>query len=58
MRLPLILPAALSPEQPALHDDIRAGIAAHFKGFAAIRDDGALIGPWNPWLHELRFGKP
>jgi 4-carboxymuconolactone decarboxylase len=33
------------------------GIAAHFKGFAAIRDDGALMGPWNPWLHQLRFGK-
>jgi len=23
-----------------------------------IRDDGALLGPWNPWLHEPKFGKP
>jgi 4-carboxymuconolactone decarboxylase len=58
MRLPLIPPAALSPEQRALYDDMRAGIAANCKGFAAIRDDGALMGPWNPWLHEPRFGKP
>ena len=28
-----------------------------FKGFVAIRDDGALLGPWNPWLHEPSFGK-
>jgi len=58
MRLPLIPPAALSEEQRALYDDMRAGIAASFKGFSAIREDGALMGPWNPWLHEPGFGKP
>ena len=21
-------------------------------------DDGALLGPWNPWIREPRFGKP
>ena len=21
------------------------------------RDDGALMGPWNPWLHEPAIGK-
>jgi 4-carboxymuconolactone decarboxylase len=23
-----------------------------------MRDDGALAGPWNPWLQEPRIGKP
>jgi hypothetical protein len=23
-----------------------------------MRDDGALLGPWNPWLQEPKFGKP
>jgi len=58
MRLPLIPPAQLTPEQRALYDDMREGIKANFKGFATIREDGALMGPWNPWLHEPAFGKP
>lgn len=58
MRLPLLSPDQLDPEQRALHADMRAGIEQNFKGFAAIREDGALMGPWNPWLHEPRFGKP
>jgi len=37
---------------------MRKGIKTHFKGFATIREDGALMGPWNPWLHEPHFGKP
>lgn len=58
MRLPLIPPEQLTPEQKPLYDDMRAGIDSNFKGFAAVRDDGALMGPWNPWLHEPVFGKP
>src|SRR5208283_4321080 len=58
MRLPLLPPSRLSPEQHALYDDMRKGIKTHFKGFATIREDGALMGPWNPWLHEPHFGKP
>jgi 4-carboxymuconolactone decarboxylase len=23
-----------------------------------MRRDGTLMGPWNPWLHEARIGKP
>jgi 4-carboxymuconolactone decarboxylase len=57
MRLPPIAPADLTPEQRSLYDDMREGIAESFKGFVAIRDDGALLGPWNPWLHEPSFGK-
>src|SRR5262249_60362029 len=38
--------------------DMRAGIEQNFRGFKAIAESGALIGPWNPWLHEPKFGKP
>jgi 4-carboxymuconolactone decarboxylase len=58
MRLPIIPPANLNPEQEALYEDMREGIARNFQGFVNIRDDGALLGPWNPWLHEPQFGKP
>src|SRR5260221_8972716 len=58
MRLPIIPPANLSSEQKPLYDDIREGIAKNFQGFINIRDDGALLGPWNPWIHEPQFGKP
>jgi 4-carboxymuconolactone decarboxylase len=58
MRLPLIAPADLTPEQRPVYDDMRSGIEANFKGFASIADNGALMGPWNPWLHEPKFGKP
>jgi hypothetical protein len=34
------------------------GISKSFQGFIAMRKDGALMGPWNPWLHEARIGKP
>ena len=57
MRLPLIVPADLTPEQKALYDDIRKGIASNFNAIKAVRDDGALMGPWNPWLHEPGIGK-
>ncbi len=59
MRLNLLPPDQLDPEQHRLHADMRAGIERNFKGFAAIREpDGALMGPWNPWLHWPKFGGP
>lgn len=58
MRLPLIPPAELTGEQRPLAADMREGIARSFKGFSAVRDDGTLLGPWNPWLHEPAFGGP
>ena len=58
MRLPLIAPAELSPEQRSVYDNMRAGIEQNFKGFKTIAENGALMGPWNPWLHEPKFGKP
>ena len=58
MRLPIIAPAELTAEQKPLYDDMQDGIARNFQGFVNIRDDGALLGPWNPWIHEPKFGKP
>lgn len=57
MRLPLIAPADLTDEQRPLYDDMRAGIERGFRGFATQREDGALMGPWNPWLHEPKIGR-
>ncbi|MGH6645362.1 carboxymuconolactone decarboxylase family protein [Aquabacterium sp.] len=57
MRLPLIPPQDLTPEQKPLYDDMRKGIASHFNAFKVEREDGALMGPWNPWLHEPTIGK-
>jgi 4-carboxymuconolactone decarboxylase len=58
MRLPLIPPTELSPKQRFLYDDMHEGISESFQGFIAMRKDGGLMGPWNPWLHEARIGKP
>ena len=58
MRLSLIARDDLSPEQRPIYDDMRAGIEKHFQGFKTIAENGALIGPWNPWLHHPKFGKP
>lgn len=56
MRLPFIPPAELSAEQRPLYEDMHAGIQKGFNAFVAIRDDGALMGPWNPWIHQPRMG--
>jgi 4-carboxymuconolactone decarboxylase len=58
MRLPIIPPSGLNAEQQPLYEDMRLGIAANFQGFVNVRDDGALLGPWNPWIQEPKFGKP
>ena len=57
MRLPLIAPHDLTPEQKPLYDAMRKGIASNFNAFKTEREDGALMGPWNPWLHEPAIGK-
>src|ERR1700691_885715 len=58
MRVPVTPPSALTAEQKPIYDDMRGGIEAKFRGFIAIRDDGALLGPWNPWIREPKFGGP
>ncbi len=61
MRLPLIPPAELTAAQKPLYDDMKKGIGAHFNAFLTLAPAGtpeadALMGPWNPWLHEPRIG--
>jgi 4-carboxymuconolactone decarboxylase len=58
MRLPLLPPASLSAEQKKLYDDMVAVIEANFGELVARREDGALIGPFNGWLHFPQFGGP
>jgi 4-carboxymuconolactone decarboxylase len=58
MRLPLLPPASLSPDQKNLYDDMADVIAKNFGELIARRSDGALIGPFNAWLHFPQFGKP
>ena len=57
MRLPPLAPARLSPEQKDLYETLRRGIAERFSGFEAVRGDGALLGPFNAWLHEPAIGR-
>jgi 4-carboxymuconolactone decarboxylase len=58
MRLPLLSPASLSPDQQDLYDDMVAVVEKNFGELVARRNDGALIGPFNAWLHFPQFGKP
>ena len=58
MRLPLLPPASLSPDQQSLYDDMVDVIEENFGELVARRSDGALIGPFNAWLHFPQFGKP
>ncbi|HEY2048947.1 MAG TPA: carboxymuconolactone decarboxylase family protein [Caulobacteraceae bacterium] len=57
MRLPLLPPDQLSDAQRPLYDAFRKQIDAGFTGFQAVRDDGALLGPWSVWIHEPAVGE-
>ncbi|WP_118136183.1 carboxymuconolactone decarboxylase family protein [Oceanicella sp. SM1341] len=56
MRLPLIDPSKLTEAQKPLYADMKEGIGQKFNAFETIHESGALMGPWNPWLHEPRIG--
>jgi 4-carboxymuconolactone decarboxylase len=56
--MPVIAPSDLNAEQKPIYEDMRIGISTHFQGFVSVRDDGALLGTWNRWIHEPKFGKP
>jgi 4-carboxymuconolactone decarboxylase len=58
MRLPLLSPTTLTDAQQVLYADIRAVIDSGFGDLVAYRGDGALIGPFNGWLHFPQFGSP
>jgi 4-carboxymuconolactone decarboxylase len=57
MRLPPISPDHLTAEQRPLFDEMSEGIGAKYAGgFVTTREDGALLGPWNAWLHDPELG--
>jgi hypothetical protein len=61
MRIPLIAPADLTDVQKPLYEDMKKGISSNFNVFLTVAPEGtpeagALMGPWNPWLHEPRIG--
>lgn len=57
MRLPPIAPSNLSAEQHPLFDAMTQGVAAKYTAFTTTRPDGALLGPWNAWLHDPELGQ-
>ncbi len=57
MRLPLIPPDRLTPEQRPLYERSREQIAHGFTAFTTSREDGALLGPWGVFLHEPAVGQ-
>ena len=58
MRLPLLPPETLSAEQKNLYDDMVGCDQEKLGELVAHRKDGALIGPFNGWLHFPQFGRP
>jgi 4-carboxymuconolactone decarboxylase len=58
MRLAPLPPTTLTDAQRMLYADMRAVIDSGFGELVTHRDDGALIGPFNGWLHYPQFGSP
>ena len=56
MRLPLLPPERLSPDQKPLYEGFVKQIDEGFTSFKTKRPDGALLGPWSVWLHEPKIG--
>ena len=56
MRLQPILPTRLNGEQRELYDRIQAMTRGLDRGFTMAREDGAMLGPYNPMLHFPQFG--
>jgi len=56
MRLPPIPPEELAADQKALYDDMKAGVSTKYDAFTTMREDGAILGPWNAWLHQPEVG--
>jgi alkylhydroperoxidase family enzyme len=56
MRLQPLPPDRLTDEQRLLRDDMAVVIERDFGGLIARLADGALIGPFNAWLHWPEWG--
>lgn len=55
-RLRPIPPSDLTDAQRPLFEAMTAGVAAKYQSFTTVREDGALLGPWNAWLHDPEIG--
>lgn len=56
MRLPPIAPADLTDLQKPLFASMTEGVGAKYQDFTTRREDGAILGPWNAWLHDPEIG--
>lgn len=57
MRLALVPEVEVNPSQRALYDAFIKRIRTNYGGFKAIREDGALLGPWSVWLQVPKTGE-
>lgn len=57
MRLPLLPPDRLNPEQKALYDRNREQISHGFTAFKTMNEEGALLGPWGIFIQEPEVGQ-
>ena len=57
VRLTPIPPDELSADQHQLYYEMQAGIAANYKNVQSQDGQGALVGPYNPWLHQADIGQ-
>ncbi|MDO6414211.1 carboxymuconolactone decarboxylase family protein [Sphingomonas sp. BIUV-7] len=56
-RLPPIGPEELTDKQRLLFEAMSVGVSAKYDAFITTRADGALLGPWNAWLHDPELGE-
>jgi 4-carboxymuconolactone decarboxylase len=56
MRVSPVPKAELSGSELALHDAFAERIGKNYTAFKAIREDGALLGPWSVWLQVPKTG--
>ena len=57
MRLPLIPEREITAAQRPLYDAYLEELRNQFNNFTAVRDDGALLGPWGVWIHLPQVGE-
>jgi 4-carboxymuconolactone decarboxylase len=57
VRLPLVPPESLTPDQQDLYQRNKAEIAKGFSAFKSMDDNGALLGPWGIFIHEPAIGQ-
>jgi len=57
MRVRLVPKAEVNSSQKALYDAFIAQIGTKYSVFKAVREDGALLGPWSVWLQIPKTGE-